>query len=63
MRPTQCASVSSLGSCVQGSEVVKEDLLDDIIKESGPYKAPEKIMKRSDLASEFAKPKTYKANE
>lgn len=43
--------------------MVKEDLLDDIIKESGPYKPPEKIMKRSDLASDFAKTKTYKANE
>lgn len=43
--------------------MVKEDLLDDIIKESSPYKAPEKIMKRSELASDFAKPKTYKPNE
>jgi import inner membrane translocase subunit TIM44 len=42
---------------------VKEDLLDDIIKESSPYKPPEKVMKRSDLASDFAKPKMYKPNE
>ena len=47
---------------------MKEDLLDDIIKESAPYKAPEKIMTRSDLASDFAKtnqqkPKTFKPNE
>ncbi len=52
----------ALLSC-QGSEVVKEDLLDDIIKESSPYKAPEKIMTRSDLASDFAKPKTYSPDE
>lgn len=43
--------------------MVKEDLLDDIIKESSPYKAPEKIMTRSDLASDFAKPKTYSPDE
>lgn len=43
--------------------MVKEDLLDEIIRESSPYKPPEKIMKRSDLASDFAKSKTYQPNE
>ena len=44
---------------------MKEDLVDDIVKESAPYKAPETLMKRSDLASDFTKPetKTYKPNE
>ncbi len=52
-------------SCTQGSEVVKEDLIDDLVKESDPYKAPETPMKRSDLASDFTKPetKTYEPNE
>ena len=36
---------------LQSAEVVKEDLLDDIILESGPYKPPEKILKRSSMAS------------
>ena len=45
--------------------MVKEDLLDDIIKESSPYKSPEKIMSRSEMASDFSKPetKTFKPNE
>lgn len=35
---------------------MKEDLIDDIVKDSSPYKPPEKIMRRSDLGSAFAKP-------
>ena len=44
---------------------MKEDLIDDIVKESDPYRPPEKIMRRSDLASDFAKSKTktYEPNE
>lgn len=40
-------------------------MIDDIIRESNPYIPPEKIMRRSDLASDFSKPetKTYKPNE
>ncbi len=39
-------------SLPQGSEIVMEDLIDDVVRESNPYKPPEKVMKRSDLASE-----------
>lgn len=51
--------------CVQGSEVVREDLIDEIVKESAPYKPPKEILKRSDLASDFTKAetKTYTPNE
>ena len=50
---------------VQGAEVVKEDLIDDIAKESGPYHPPEKIMRRSDMATDFSTPqqRTIKPNE
>ena len=30
---------------------MKEDLLDDIIKESGPYQPPDRIQLRSEMAS------------
>lgn len=44
---------------------MKEDLIDDLVKESDPYKAPETLMKRSDLASDFSRPKvkTFEPNE
>jgi len=50
---------------LQGSEVVKEDLIDEIVKESSPYRAPDKAMKRSDLSSPLARPKvkSYEPNE
>lgn len=40
-------------------------MIDDIVRESNPYKPPEKVMRRSDLVSDFTKPKTksYKPNE
>ena len=49
----------------QGAEVVKEDLIDDIARESGPYHPPEKIMRRSDMATDFSAPqqRTVKPNE
>lgn len=63
-KTAEIVSKTDVGQVVRkGSEVVKEDLLDDIIKESSPYKAPEKIMTRSDLASDFAKPKTYSPDD
>lgn len=34
----------------QGATVVKEELLDDIIKESAPYKPPDKMRMRSEMA-------------
>ena len=45
--------------------MVKEDLIDDIAKESGPYHPPEKIMRRSDMATDFSTPqqRTIKPNE
>ena len=45
--------------------MVKEDLIDDIVKASDPYKPPETLKKRSDLASDFTKPETkaYAPNE
>lgn len=33
-------------SMLQGAKAVKEELLDDIIKESGPYKPPGKLLTR-----------------
>ena len=49
----------------QGAEVVKEDIIDDIAKESGPYLPPEKIMRRSDMVTDFSTPqeRTIKPNE
>ncbi len=38
----------------QGAEIVKEDLIDDILKESAPYQAPDKIQTRSEMASDYA---------
>ena len=68
-----CCSEGSWGGGVtahhcyflQGAEVVKEDLIDDIAKESGPYQPPEKIMRRSDMATDFSMPqeRTIKPNE
>lgn len=45
--------------------MVKEDLLDDIIRESNPYKPPEKIVSRSEMASDFNNPETkiFEPNE
>ena len=45
--------------------MVKEDLIDEIAKESGPYQPPEKIMRRSDMATDFSTPqqRTIKPNE
>ena len=56
---------SYLDACLQGAEVVKEDLIDDIARESGPYHPPEKIMRRSDMATDFSAPqqRTIKPNE
>ncbi len=31
---------------------MKEDLVDDIVERSNPYKTPEKIMKRTELSSD-----------
>ena len=42
--------------------MVKEDLIDDIVKESNPYKPPEKLMRRSDMASK-QQSQTYQPNE
>ena len=44
---------------------MKEDLIDEIAKESGPYLPPEKIMRRSDMATDFSSPqqRTIKPNE
>lgn len=39
---------------VKGAEIVKEDLVDDIVERSNPYKAPEKVMKRSELATDYS---------
>lgn len=39
LSPTHFSSLS-LSLFPQGAETVKEDLLDDIIKESSPYKPP-----------------------
>ena len=49
----------------QGAEVVREDLIDDIAKESGPYQPPEKILRRSDMATDFSTPqqRIIKPNE
>ena len=33
---------------LQGAKAVKEELLDDIIKESGPYRPPGKVLARRD---------------
>ena len=35
-----CTPTSPLRSLLQGATTVKEELLDDIIKESGPYQPP-----------------------
>ena len=43
----------------QGAEIVKEDLIDEILKESGPYQAPEKIQTRSEMASDYADSNTH----
>ena len=52
-------------SSLQGAEVVREDLIDEIAKESGPYQPPEKIMRRSDMATDFSTPqqRIIKPNE
>ena len=54
-----------LDAHLQGAGVVKEDLIDDIARESGPYLPPEKIMRRSDMATDFSAPqqRTVKPNE
>lgn len=38
----------------QGAEIVREDLLDDIVKESGPYQSPERIGTRTEMASSYS---------
>ena len=50
---------------MQGAEVVKEDIIDDIARDSGPYLPPEKIMRRSDMATDFStqQQRTIKPNE
>ncbi|XP_064390541.1 mitochondrial import inner membrane translocase subunit TIM44-like isoform X2 [Halichondria panicea] len=46
---------TDVGQSVQkGAEIVKEDLIDDILKESAPYQAPDKIQTRSEMASDYA---------
>jgi len=39
---------------LKGTEIVKEDLVDDIVRQSNPYKAPDRIMKRSELATDYS---------
>ena len=39
---------------LKGADIVKEDLVDDIVKQSNPYKAPDRIMKRSELVTDFS---------
>ena len=45
--------------------MVREDLIDDIAKESGPYQPPKKILRRSDMATDFSAPqqRIIKPNE
>lgn len=45
----------------QGAEIVREDLIDEILKESGPYQAPERIQTRAEMAS--STPDTSTAQE
>ena len=33
---------------------MREDLIDEILKESGPYQPPEKIQTRAEMASSYA---------
>ena len=57
--------VPTSGYFLQGAEVVREDLIDEIAKESGPYQPPEKILRRSDMATDFSTPqqRIIKPNE
>lgn len=38
----------------QGVEIVKEDIIEEIAKESGPYRPPEKIQTREEMASSYS---------
>ena len=44
----------------KGAEVVKEDLIDDIVQQSNPYKPPERIIKRSDISTDFSRKNTQR---
>ena len=49
-----CSSVLHVIDVLKGAEVVKEDLIDDIVQQSNPYKRPDMVMKRSDLVTDFS---------